>query len=511
MPIETELKLSIHSGDEARFPKLGLFKEYACGRAKRRHLVGIYFDTPDLELRRRRMVLRIRKESGRWIQAVKGPSRQQGGLHQRAEYEHALAGRIPQPEYGLFVEHDHLDVFKDNNIIERLAPRFRTDIWRTTWDLCLPNGSVIEAALDRGEIQTENHSVPVQELELELKRGMPETLYKIAQQVADSIHVRLEHTSKAQRGYDLLTNPKPKPQPVRSSEIRISKSMTVEDVYAVILWNSVEQIHANEDAVLMNSDIEGVHQMRVGLRRFRTCQHLFRKWVADCVSTPLHAELQTLSRYIGPARDWDVFINDHLIPLFRDQATIPGAEELRECAISRRDTVYSELKRFVQSREYHRILLDLAAWIACKKWREAMDPALFEEFQFPAKNVARKMLSRGHKRISKRGRHLVTLSETDLHRLRIEIKRQRYTVEFLNSLFPGKRVQAYRKQLKGLQDQLGVLNDVVTAKRLLHEIDKNEDVPAVAYLLGWFKHIHIEELGSLEPSWKTLKRQAPTW
>ena len=379
MPTETELKLSIHSGDESRFSKLGIFKDYARGRAKRRHLVGIYFDTPDLELRRRRMVLRVRKEGGRWIQAVKGSGTQQGGLHQREEYEHPLEGKIPRPDYNQLLKHDHLDVFNDNSIRERLAPRFHTDIWRTTWDLHLPNGSVIEAALDRGEIKTESHSVPVQELELELKRGMPETLYEIAQQVAHSVDVRLENTSKAERGYDLIS--RPKPEPVRSSDIRILKSMTVEDTYALILWDSLEHMRANEDAVLMSSDMEGVHQMRVGLRRFRTCQRLFRTWISDCVSAPLPAELRTLSRYIGPARDWDVFVNSHLVPLFEDHETLVGARDLLECAISRRDAVSSELRSFVRSREYNRILLDLASWVACKKWREAMEPSLFAFFK----------------------------------------------------------------------------------------------------------------------------------
>ena len=50
--------------------------------------------------------------------------------------------------------------------------------------------------------------------------------------------------------------------------------------------------------------------------------------------------------------------------------------------------------------------------------------------------------------------------EGDLHRLRIALKKLRYTAEFFAPLYPKKKVKALCEKLRGLQEHLGDINDI---------------------------------------------------
>jgi CHAD domain-containing protein len=66
---------------------------------------------------------------------------------------------------------------------------------------------------------------------------------------------------------------------------------------------------------------------------------------------------------------------------------------------------------------------------------------------------------------------LAQLEPEPRHQLRIEIKKLRYAVEFLSSLTTGDRAlqrqKAFVSALEEMQERLGELNDVETARELL--------------------------------------------
>ena len=59
-------------------------------------------------------------------------------------------------------------------------------------------------AFDRGEIRAEDASLPLCEIELELKCGRPEHLFELALAVHELLPVTLGGLTKAERGYALL-------------------------------------------------------------------------------------------------------------------------------------------------------------------------------------------------------------------------------------------------------------------------------------------------------------------
>ncbi len=117
------------------------------------------------------------------------------------EVETTISG--DRPELDKIIDPRLRRLFADPAIIRRLGPLFATDFRRTAWPLRFKE-SLIELAFDRGEIRAEDASLPLCEIELELKSGRPEHLFELALAVHELLPVTLGGPTKAERGYALL-------------------------------------------------------------------------------------------------------------------------------------------------------------------------------------------------------------------------------------------------------------------------------------------------------------------
>lgn len=199
MHTEIELKLLIDRSDIALLQQHPLLKSACESGPQTQKLHSIYFDTPELDLTRLKMALRLRLAGTQWIQTVKGGGKVEGGLHQRQEWEVPVTDGTP--DFVTLAASPWPTVFTPN-LQSRLIPIFVTDFWRTTWLLEQDNG-VVELALDIGQVQSKNEQVPICEVELELKSGDPASLFDLAKTLQESIPLQPEDKSKADRGYTL--------------------------------------------------------------------------------------------------------------------------------------------------------------------------------------------------------------------------------------------------------------------------------------------------------------------
>ena len=170
----------------------------------------------------------------------------------------------------------------------RLKPVFESHIHRTTAPV-RKNGTRIEAALDEGRVRAGRQSAPISELELELKRGEPGNIFKLAHEMGKLAPATLSLKSKSERGYDLIENKPAKA--VGAEKIRLQRGMNTADAFRIIGRSILRHIAGNETAV-RRSDSEGVHQMRVGLRRLRAAISLFAKLLGDQETERVKAELK---------------------------------------------------------------------------------------------------------------------------------------------------------------------------------------------------------------------------
>jgi inorganic triphosphatase YgiF len=197
MSQEIELKLALgREGPEAlrRHPRLrGLTPATT-------HLGNTYFDTPEGDLARAQMALRLRRKGDRLLQTLKTPGLGSGGLSHRGEWEWEVDGPgLDLDGLAALPSMAALDV----NLLAGLEPTFTTDFRRETWPLRLEE-TRIELAIDLGEIRAGGKTVAIRELELELEAGEPARLTDLAATLAETVPLRPSDTSKAARGGALL-------------------------------------------------------------------------------------------------------------------------------------------------------------------------------------------------------------------------------------------------------------------------------------------------------------------
>ncbi|WP_338728825.1 CYTH domain-containing protein [Shewanella baltica] len=172
----------------------------------KRRLANGYFDTPDLQLRQWDMGLRVRGYDAHREQTIKTAGQVVGGIHSRPEYNVTI--QADSPDLSLFpasIWPADADLAATQ---AQLTCIFHTDFYRRAWHVQIDN-SLVEVALDIGEITANGQQEALCELEFELLSGDTEALLKLAMQVASVVPVRLGKASKAQRGYRLAGKAKP--------------------------------------------------------------------------------------------------------------------------------------------------------------------------------------------------------------------------------------------------------------------------------------------------------------
>lgn len=503
---EIELKLTLSPRAAAKLRRDPQVHRLKRGRAANRRLIAVYFDTADLALKEAGAALRLRQEGRRRVQTVKAAVGPAGGMQTRIEVNAPTRGVAPD-----------LSLISDAAVRARieeacggaaLKPVFSTDVKRTLW-MIEWGGSLIELALDEGEIQSDAaaETVAISEAELELKRGDPADLLTFARSLRERVRFSVGGGSKAARGYALYMGLEADPQKAASPDL--DPSMSARDALAAILAGGAAQLLANEPAVRRGVDPEGVHQARVAVRRTRAALSAFRPVIEDAHRKPLAKRLKWMQGALGPARDWDVFLEETLAPLRREAPDHPGLAALEKAARKRCSAGYKQAVRAFGKKRCQHLILDLDGWVFT-------DNPTAEAT--PIGGFAADLLEARHAQIvaDAKGDPLA-LPVEEKHQLRIEIKNLRYALEFFQSLYPTEARQPMLKAAKKLQDCLGGLNDAAVAHRLLQELADAEDpretldADAVALIEG-FQAERVEAgLAKLAACWKKFQAAPAFW
>lgn len=101
-----------------------------------------------------------------------------------------------------------------------------------------------------------------------------------------------------------------------------------------------------------------------------------------------------------------------------------------------------------------------------------------------ARKLLRKRLGKLHERLLRDGRDFAQLDEHARHTVRKRLKRLRYLAELSPPLFEADAVQGFVRELKELQDALGLYQDEVIGRDLFR--DRAAQDPAAWFAVGWF-------------------------
>lgn len=460
MAQEIEIKLEASPAALERLEASGWLGRHA-DAARREEQLSIYFDTPTLDLRDEGVALRVRQIGRRHVQTVKAARPAQP--LSRAEFERELEGGAPDLKRARGAERR-----VTKKLQRRLLPVFETRVERTIVPL-RRHGAELELAIDRGEIRVGKKVEPIGEIEVELKGGELDALVQMARALADEFEVRYGVRSKAERGYALFE--KVTAKAARAEDIELTKSIRAGAGFQLIGLACLRHFALNEQA-LRRGDPEGVHQMRVGVRRLRAAMSLFEELAFDDETANIKAELRWLVSQLGPVRDLDVLLAESLAPL---KAATPHATELDKLESALRETRQQKVelaRAAVRSDRYRKLVLEVALWLLGGNWTRASSERLPRLRQRRLKSLARRALA---KRTAKVGKKLDALEQLDDHRrhkLRIAVKKLHYAAEFFATLFPrgARRRKRYVELLKELQDSLGRLNDIHVHAALAREL-----------------------------------------
>ena len=322
--------------------------------------------------------------------------------------------------------------------------------------------------IDRGSIETGARSAPLCEIELELERGNVSDLFDVARELMDALPAQLAFKSKSERGYELIDDEQG--APVRAAPVDLAAGTSTRDGFKAIGRACLKQIVGNEPA-LIAGDAEGVHQMRVGLRRLRAAMSLFADMLRDPQTAAIKAELKWLAGELAPARELDVLMSRVVTPVRRRHARWDGIPSLTQELSEKRETALVQAQNAVRSERFRTLTLETAAWLEIGQWTKPQDDLVRDRGEIAVELFAAEQLTRRWSKIRKRGKALARLDARSRHKLRIQAKKLRYAAEFFAGLFAGKRSSKRRKKflpaLERLQDGLGDLNDIAVHEGLM--------------------------------------------
>lgn len=471
--VEIELKLALPTSDPTALAKrLSRAPVLARRKATRQHLHNIYYDTPELLLRQQRIALRLRRlgdaAKPKWLQTLKTAGRSDSALSQRGEWEMPLRRAVLSRKQLEDTPWSEID--PDGAVFAALAPAFETNFERTSWLLRRRDGSVVEVALDIGQIVAGAHHSAICELELELKAGPVTALFELAQQIAQTLAVLPFNASKAQRGYALaLGEVEPA---LRAQVLPLPSNLALPELAQRVLSEMFSQFTGNLNTLLRSDHPEVVHQARVGWRRFKSAMRLFRPLLAPG-ATPWGQALPTLLTCLGKLRDLDVARNETLPPLA--DAYVGGDAGRAQCwqAMTLALTQACELQRktvryALQEPAVGVGLLTTTQWLAGL----AASIDAVEAQPEPATSRRRwlkQRIAHLHEQLAQARQQADQPGQ--LHRVRILAKRLRYDIEALRHLLPKKRTERWYQQASRLQTGLGATRDVMQAAALVAELD----------------------------------------
>jgi CHAD domain-containing protein len=253
------------------------------------------------------------------------------------------------------------------------------------------------------------------------------------------------------------------------------------------------QMILHEAGTRLGEDIEELHDMRVATRRMRAAFEVFKD-AFDRKSVKTHLKgLRATGRALGRVRDLDVFMEkaQHYLDSVPQEGRT-GLNPLLSLWENERQEERSKMLEYLDSQEYADFKRNFLKFVTTPG---AGAKKMSEHSPNQVKLVVPILVYTRLASVRTYGSLLESATIDQLHALRIEFKKLRYTLEFFSEVL-GKETKRLITEIKKLQDHLGDLNDADVACSILREfldtwesrqvhlpiIERKNPEPVVAYL-----------------------------
>ncbi len=513
---ELELKFAVPS-----YQQSVLRKNIDTKTAQQQRLSAYYFDTPNQDLAKKGIALRIRFEDSQWVQTLKTAG---DGVAKRVEINTVLSlTGTPDtldvsslvPDISLITEPtvvaELTNIMPLDQLAQALTVQYFTDVQRTSRQI-KKNNSRIEIAYDIGKVgigrlnsqkPANNHGLTqsdIHEIEFELLEGDPSDLIEVAKTWCKKYKLYLSTVTKAQRGSLLLAN-KQFAEPVKAdlAVLQLHKGISQFAFLQAVVNNCLVQILPNASAIAEGSpDGNLVHQLRVGIRRLRTALKHF-KFAQDYIDPNWLMVLKQTFSLLGEYRDKEI-LQIKTQPLL-ESVGAPHVEWSTAVDIMPIDAV--------RANDFQILLLELIG---------------FTHLPVPvdspkAKAPVAKKLEKLFTAIAAASDKFASLDTDSQHGVRKDLKSLRYVSEFAAPLFASQtngkkgkkatKLNAFLQYLEPAQDVLGEYNDNVVGHA--NYLEKAKTDPNALFAVGWFSGREQASSEQCAVSLKTVKNAPKFW
>ena len=443
-------------------------------------VVDSYWDTPGWHIFRTGWAYRWRDASGDKTLTLKSLEMGNGAVHRRLEVEEQvaafpgrnghsrIAGRVSEQLNGLGSG--------------ELRELFRVHNYRRLFSIRVPDGSLVEVAVDQATITTK---LPVPklapgrmsfvEVELELEAGKEESLFHLATTLERRFGLQPSRLSKFERGLQAAGLSAPRaarmsPPLQDTSYVRRLRQEELSTADPAVhlayhcLLEQFDEMLLQEPKAWEGLDAEGVHQMRVCTRRIRAAFRAFRDVLPVNAVRSFNREFKWVASALGRVRDLDVYREN----LDHYAAEVPALNAAHAGDYEQHlDEQWRKARRrllaCLTSRRYGRLKDRFARFLVRGPSRRTLKAV----GGVTIGDAARQLIGKRYKTLRRDGRAITPDSPSEsLHAVRIQCKRLRYLFEFFHLVY-GDALKPEIKRLRRLQDLLGEFQDACVATEQL--------------------------------------------
>ena len=439
----------------------------------------LYIDSPDRRFHAAGVALRIRKADTSEATLKSLDEADDSGLRVRREITETISASSVDALLAATGE-----VGRRVNDVAGRAPLielFRVRTRRTRYDVGSIGTSIAEIVLDETTIRAEDGAhVRLRRVEVEAHEAVGAELAAFVDAFAKECGLHRARVSKYEVGLLSVTPPS---VPFDLGPRLLSDEPKIAELALVMLRGQVAAMLAAEPVARLGDDMEGVHRMRVAVRRIRAAVAIF----AEALPPEFAArddDFAWIGDVLGVVRDLDVQIDDF------DLRTEAELGPLRDLLFEHRAAARTAMIGALDSRRYETLVRHATRLLRTR--RGSRSP--------PATAALPALMRRAVRRVRKAGTRATAAEATpeDLHVLRKRCRRLRYALEFVAPLYPG-ATDGLVKRLVRLQDLLGGHQDAVVAIGRLHDLAVTSDnLPReTVFAMGRLAERRRERLGDI--------------
>ena len=487
--LDIEIKFLIPADSAAQLLATNLVKSALTGNVTTAFEKSIYFDTPRYMLRKNGCSLMIRHSGAQIEQTLKTETSFGGGVLRRTKISRTLEDSSLDNR---LVQEALKQLSIANSARWQFIPLISTEIKRTKMRLRHRSTS-LELVYNSGYVTSARHGRrigQISEIRARLISGPAEGMFDFLARLNDKTAWIQFVTSGAERWFAALSSTHAL-KPVKHKPLAIPADMNTCELLQVSMANALNHFFSNSPQIL-KAKPEAIHQTRVAIRRMRAFLRAFKDQIDYMDRKALNGELRWLQTKLGECRDWHVMRADTL-PKMKGLTPELRAELDELCVRMHRKQLAQALQTY-SSRRAQRLILHLQSWLA--RQPTTGGPSISKQRQ--------STLKANMKRLGKLGTLTPTRPVTEIHAMRIMVKKIRYTVE----IFPGAEDEETRLALQSLekvQDALGDLNDACKALNLI-SVAVNEDLSPDLHdaVRKWVNKRILSCINRAQPHYKKL-------